>query len=85
MMVCILLSVSRPTDLFSGPADLLLIGALSATHLERIVVDASHIDQKKRGVLDMKELQVPLVQLLARKDLKERYGSGEGKVELLFY
>ncbi|EME86582.1 uncharacterized protein MYCFIDRAFT_29694 [Pseudocercospora fijiensis CIRAD86] len=65
--------------------DLLDDGALSTKHLERIVVDASHIDQKKRGVLDMKELQVPLVKLLTREDLKERYGSGEGKLELMFY
>lgn len=35
--------------------------------------------------MDMKELQVPLVQLLNRPELKDRYGSGEGKVELLFY
>ncbi|KAK5113141.1 hypothetical protein LTR85_010959 [Meristemomyces frigidus] len=65
--------------------DLLDDGALSPTYLERIVIDASHMDQKKRGILDMKETQMPLVQLLARKDLKERYGSDESKVELLFY
>lgn len=65
--------------------DLLDDGALSAKKLERIVIDASHIDQKKRGVLDMKELQIPLVKLLTRETLKERYGSGEGKIELLFY
>lgn len=67
--------------------DLLEHGALSLTHLERIIVDASHIDQKKRGVLDMKELHIPLVKLLTRGDLKERYGMGGGKgtVELLFY
>ncbi|KAK3700343.1 Protein cms1 [Vermiconidia calcicola] len=66
-------------------SDLLDNGVLSSSHLERIVVDASYIDQKKRGVLDMKELQVPLVQLLARKELKERYGGGESKIELLFF
>lgn len=60
-------------------------GALSSAHLERIIVDASHIDQKKRGILDMKETQIPLVQLLARTDLKERYGGGEGKIELLLF
>ncbi|CAK1359250.1 hypotheticalsprotein [Cercospora beticola] len=65
--------------------DLLDDGALSAIKLDRIVVDASHIDQKKRGVLDMKELQIPLVNLLTRKEFKERYGSGDGKIELLFY
>ncbi|GIZ38084.1 hypothetical protein CKM354_000151000 [Cercospora kikuchii] len=65
--------------------DLLDDGALSAIKLDRIVVDVSHIDQKKRGVLDMKELQIPLVKLLTRKEFKERYGSGDGKIELLFY
>jgi len=49
------------------------------------VVDASHIDQKKRGVLDMKETQVPLMQLLSREDLKKRYSLTEGGVDLLFY
>ena len=65
--------------------DLLDDGALSADDLERIVIDASHIDSKKRGLLDMKETQIPLVQLLTRASLKERYGTGDGKVELLFY
>lgn len=60
-------------------------GALASKTLERIVVDASHIDQKKRGILDMKETVVPLAKLLARPDLKERYGSGEGEIELLFF
>lgn len=65
--------------------DLLDEGALLDKKLDRIVVDASHIDMKKRGVLDMKELQIPLVKLLTRKAFKERYGNGEGKIELLFY
>lgn len=65
--------------------DLLEDGALSIEHLERVVVDASHIDQKKRGILDMKETQTPLVQLLSRVQLKERYGPGEKRVELLFF
>ena len=65
--------------------DLLDDGALKIGSLERIVVDASHIDQKKRGILDMKEIEMPLVQLLTRKDLKEMYEREEGKVELLFY
>ena len=62
-----------------------VVGALSSSRLERIVVDASHIDQKKRGVLDMKETQIPLVQLLTRPELRERYGDSDGKVELLFF
>jgi protein CMS1 len=60
-------------------------GALSAVHLERIVIDASHIDQKKRGILDMKETEVPLVQLLSRESLKTRYGPEADRIELLFY
>ena len=65
--------------------DMLDEGALVISKLDRIVVDASHIDGKKRGVMDMKELQIPLAKLLTRKDFKERYGTGEGKIELLFY
>ena len=57
-------------------------GALSASSLERVIIDASHIDQKKRGIMDMKETQVPLVQLLSRKEIKE---ASDGKVELLFF
>ena len=65
--------------------DLLEDGALKVEGLGRVVVDASHIDQKKRGVLDMKEVQVPLVKLLGREELRARYEKGEGKVELLFF
>jgi len=61
------------------------IGALSSIALERIVIDASHIDQKKRGVLDMKETQAPLVQLLARKEFQDRYTATEGRIQLLFF
>lgn len=73
--------VGTPQRIF----DLLEDGALASKTLERIVVDASHIDQKKRGILDMKETVVPLAQLLARPDLKERYGSGDGEIELVFF
>ena len=61
------------------------IGALSIEKLERIVVDASHIDQKKRGVLDMKETHIPLVHWLNRKELKERLGQTDNKIDLIFY
>lgn len=67
--------------------DLIDNGALSVEKLERIVVDASHIDQKKRGILDMKETQVPLIDLLRKKEFNERYGheDTEKKMELLFF
>lgn len=60
-------------------------GALSVDNLKRIVVDASHIDQKKRGVMDMKETMVPLAKWLARKEFKERYTDSDNQVELMFY
>ena len=50
------------------------------------VIDASHIDVKKRGMLDMKETLVPLVELLTRKELRERvrgamYDVKTGRIE----
>ena len=63
----------------------LLAGALKSQCIERIVLDASHIDQKKRGLLDMKETQVPLVKLLTRAAFKDRYGIESDGVELVFF
>ena len=60
-------------------------GALQIDRLERIVVDASHIDQKKRGILDMKETQVPLVIWLGQQEFRERYAAKSGGIQLLFY
>jgi len=55
-------------------AALLEDGALSTENLKQVVVDVSYIDQKKRGVLDMKELHDSLIKLLLRKEFV-----GEGK------
>lgn len=60
-------------------------GALSLDNLERVVVDASHIDQKKRGVMDMKDTMMPLARFLARGEFKEKYVDDEKKLALLFY
>lgn len=60
-------------------------GALSVDLLTQIVVDASHIDQKKRGVLDMKDTMLPLAKFLARQEFRDRYGEGEKPLSLLFY
>ena len=68
-----------------GTVVLIHVGALSSSNLERVVVDCSHIDQKKRGIFDMRETQQPLMALLNRPELKSRYGCGIGKVRLLFY
>lgn len=48
-------------------------------------MDASHVDQKKRGVMDMKDTMIPLARLLSRKALKDRYAAAEKSVDLLFY
>ena len=60
-------------------------GALSSEKLERIVIDCSHIDQKKRGILDMKETQQPLMTFLNKNSLKSRYGQDKDGIDLLFY
>ncbi|KAK4248832.1 U3-containing 90S pre-ribosomal complex subunit-domain containing protein [Corynascus novoguineensis] len=66
--------------------DLIENGALSIEDLKRIVVDASHIDRKKRGIVDMRETMLPLAKLLCRNDLKGRYEDDTGKhIDLIFY
>ncbi|KAI6381809.1 csm1-like protein [Pyricularia grisea] len=65
--------------------DLLDNGALSTKSLRRIVVDASHIDQKKRGVMDMRETAIPLARWLARPEFKERYVHDDNRLDLIFY
>ncbi|KAL6893354.1 U3-90S pre-ribosomal complex subunit domain-containing protein [Trichoderma evansii] len=60
-------------------------GSLSLNKLQRLVVDASHIDQKKRGVMDMKDTMMPLAKFLARKEFKDRYGDEKKPLDLLFY
>ena len=49
-------------------------------------MDASHIDQKKRGVMDMKDTMLPLAKWLTRPEFKARYdGSDEKPLQLLFF
>ncbi|CAJ2504509.1 Uu.00g119030.m01.CDS01 [Anthostomella pinea] len=65
--------------------DLVESGSLKLDNLERLVVDASHIDQKKRGILDMKETMIPLARWLARTEFKVKYADAEKPLQLLFY
>ncbi|KUL83936.1 hypothetical protein ZTR_06834 [Talaromyces verruculosus] len=65
--------------------DLLESGTLKSEKLERIVIDGSHIDQKKRGIFDMKEVYAPLLKLLTREEFKERYGSKDKDLKILVY
>ena len=61
------------------------VGSLSFLDLRRVVVDCSHIDQKGRGILDMRETLEPLIRLLKHPDIKDRYGKGHDDVHLLFF
>ncbi|KAF7960520.1 hypothetical protein EAE96_000200 [Botrytis aclada] len=65
--------------------DLMDEGSLAVDRLERIVIDASHIDQKKRGILEMKETQIPLTTWLGQKTFRERYEGSTDKLQILFY
>jgi len=68
-------------------SDLLDEGALSSKHLKRIIIDASHVNQKRQGILDMRETHLPLVQLLSRSEFRKRYESSDkdDRLKLLFY
>ena len=67
------------------PAANVFTGALCVDGLQYLVVDASHIDQKRRGVLEMKETMMPLAKLLTRSEFKERYTAEEKPLALMFY
>lgn len=83
--VCFTLSRAEKQIEVRGTVALILVGALSSSNLEQVIVDCSHIDEKRRGILDMRETQQPLMALLNRAELKSRYGCGTSKVRLLFY
>ncbi|PYH98740.1 hypothetical protein BO71DRAFT_437843 [Aspergillus ellipticus CBS 707.79] len=65
--------------------DLINAGSLKLGELERIVIDGSYVDQKQRGIFDMKDTHLPLLQLLTRPELRERYGAKEKKVQILVF
>lgn len=56
--------------------------ALKLGLVKRIVVDASHKDEKKRSIFEMNELFLPLVEFLNRAEFRQRYGTG---VEILVF
>ncbi|KAL3472645.1 U3-containing 90S pre-ribosomal complex subunit-domain containing protein [Aspergillus californicus] len=66
-------------------SDLIDAGSLKLDDLKRIVIDGSYIDQKQRGIFDMKETHLPLLQLLTRPEFRERYGAKEKKIEILVF
>ncbi|KAI9798533.1 MAG: hypothetical protein M1825_005314 [Sarcosagium campestre] len=66
-------------------ADLVDAEALSLDKVNRIVVDSSYIDIKKRGIFDMRETLLPLMAFLNRPALKDRYDAASRSIQLLFY
>ncbi|KAL4805484.1 U3-containing 90S pre-ribosomal complex subunit-domain containing protein [Aspergillus unguis] len=66
-------------------SDLIDSGSLKLDELKRIVIDGSHVDQKQRGIFDMKETHLPLLQLLTKPQLRDRYGAKEKKIEILVF
>jgi protein CMS1 len=76
---------TRGTGEFATKADKLLTGALSVAKVEVIIIDASHVNAKKRGILDMPETQIPLIKLLAREEFKARYGIEERGLKVAMY
>lgn len=61
------------------------IGDLKLNELQRIVIDGSHIDQKQRGIFDMKDTHFPLLKLLTRPELRERYAAKKNKTQILIF
>ncbi|KAJ5162350.1 Protein CMS1 [Penicillium capsulatum] len=66
-------------------SDLIESGTLNLNELERIVIDGSHIDQKQRGIFDMKETHLPLLKLLTRPELRERYDAKKKPLQILMF
>ncbi|KAL9624220.1 MAG: hypothetical protein Q9160_001467 [Pyrenula sp. 1 TL-2023] len=50
--------------------DLLSMDALKTDNLRRIVIDASYLDQKKRSILDHREVFGPLIRILNQEDVR---------------
>lgn len=61
------------------------VGTLKLGELERIIIDGSYIDQKQRGIFDMKETHFPLLQLLTRPELRACYERQEKPTQILVF
>ncbi|KNG85867.1 hypothetical protein ANOM_003666 [Aspergillus nomiae NRRL 13137] len=66
-------------------SDLIDAGSLKLGELQRIVIDGSYVDQKQRGIFDMKETHLPLLKLLTRPEFRERYGAEEKRIHILVF
>jgi len=61
------------------------IGNLKCANLKHIVIDASYIDEKKRGILDMKDLHKALLDLLLRPEFKNSEVEWDDQFRLILY
>ena len=59
--------------------------ALKTDKLDRIVLDISYIDQKNRGMLDYKEIQTPLLELLRSIRNHKQLQAAEGGKGLIMF
>ncbi|KAJ5116407.1 Protein CMS1 [Penicillium angulare] len=75
------IGVGTPTRV----SDLIESGDLKLNELQRVVIDGSHIDQKQRGIFDMKDTHFPLLKLLTQPKLRERCDSKEKRVQILVF
>lgn len=63
-------------------------GVLSLECLARIVIDGSHVDKKKRGIVDIRDTAVPLLRLLVLDGLRNAYqgiGHDSSRVKILVF
>jgi len=74
------IAISTPMRL----RDLIDADALNLDDVKRIVVDGSYQDEKRRSIFEIKEVFRPLVELLSRAELKQRYGS-DAPVEIVVF
>jgi protein CMS1 len=58
---------------------------MTTLNLKRIVIDASHLDQKKRSIFDMKELLDPLVRLLSTHPILDRLEAGDKRTRVYVF
>jgi protein CMS1 len=65
--------------------DLLEKGVMKTKKLKRIVIDGSHLDQKKRSIFDMKELLDPLIKLFSVRPIKDRLDGDEKRIKVLVF
>lgn len=78
---CTLLTLRRCTLLTLK--FVLSIEALHLTHLSHLILDVSHLDSKKRSLVDLPEARADLFKLLGSKPIMDRLR--EGKMKLVVF